>query len=224
MSRYIHNLIQQGEHQQLDFKFEISDSRKIARTLSAFSNTEGGKLLIGVKDNGAIAGVRSDEEFYMVEAAASMYSKPRIEFETKEWKINGKTVLEVNIPRRNDGPFYALDDDERWKAYIRVGDQNFLANTVLLKVWKRKRKARGSYVTFTETESFLMDYLEKNENITMNRFRQEAHIPKHIAEKVLVNLICMDILKLEITDKGAIYSLRSGYDTFPQPSSNKSRR
>ena len=62
---YIKNLIQSGEHQQLDFKFEISDSRKIAKTLVAFSNSDGGTLLIGVKDNGNISGVHSDEEFYM---------------------------------------------------------------------------------------------------------------------------------------------------------------
>ena len=44
----IEELIAQGEHQQLDFKFEVSDSKKIARTLSAFANTDGGRLLIGV--------------------------------------------------------------------------------------------------------------------------------------------------------------------------------
>ena len=68
---YIHSLIAEGEHQQQDFKFEISDARKIAKSLSAFANTEGGRLLIGVKDNGKIAGIRSDEEKYMMEAAAT---------------------------------------------------------------------------------------------------------------------------------------------------------
>lgn len=59
---YIHARIAEGEHQQQDFKFEISDARKIAKSLSAFSNTDGGRLLVGVKDNGKIAGVRSEEE------------------------------------------------------------------------------------------------------------------------------------------------------------------
>ncbi|MDP4292685.1 MAG: ATP-binding protein [Bacteroidota bacterium] len=72
MSKYIRKLIEQGEHQQQDFKFEISDARKIARSLAAFANTDGGRLLVGVKDNGAIAGVRSNEEFYMVELAAQL--------------------------------------------------------------------------------------------------------------------------------------------------------
>ena len=87
---YIKNLILSGENQQLDFKFEISDSRKIAKTLVAFSNTDGGKLLIGVKDNGRIAGIRTDEEFFMVQAAADLYCKPEVSFESKRWVVEGK--------------------------------------------------------------------------------------------------------------------------------------
>ena len=41
MGRYIHNLILQGEGMNLDFKYCISDPHKIARSLSAFSNSEG---------------------------------------------------------------------------------------------------------------------------------------------------------------------------------------
>ena len=72
---YIQRLISEGEHVHQDFKFEISDARKIAKSISAFANTEGGRLLVGVKDNGKIAGVRSEEEIYMIEAAAQRYCR-----------------------------------------------------------------------------------------------------------------------------------------------------
>ena len=68
---YIEELVAQGEHQQQDFKFLISDARKIARSISAFANRDGGRLLIGVKDNGTIAGVRNEEDIYVVEQAAA---------------------------------------------------------------------------------------------------------------------------------------------------------
>lgn len=51
-TEYIHKLVAEGEHIHQDFKFAISDARKIAKSLSAFANTEGGRLLVGVKDNG----------------------------------------------------------------------------------------------------------------------------------------------------------------------------
>lgn len=96
--KYIRALIAQGEHQQLDFKFEITDARKIARTLSAFSNTQGGRLLVGVKDNGRISGIQSDEEFYMVESAATLYCRPEVKFSSRIHQIDGKNILEVYIP------------------------------------------------------------------------------------------------------------------------------
>ncbi len=74
---YVHELVEQGEHVNQDFKFAVSDPRKIARSISAFANHSGGHLLIGVKDNGVIAGVRTaDEEIYVVEQAAERYCRP----------------------------------------------------------------------------------------------------------------------------------------------------
>ena len=98
---YIHDRIAEGEHQQQDFKFEISDARKIAKSLSAFSNTDGGRLLVGVKDNGKIAGVRSEEEMYMIEAAAKLYCKPQIDCEMHVHTVEGRTVLEVPPGKQN---------------------------------------------------------------------------------------------------------------------------
>ena len=40
---YILELIEEGEHEMQDFKFSISDSRKIARSISAFANHSGGR-------------------------------------------------------------------------------------------------------------------------------------------------------------------------------------
>jgi predicted HTH transcriptional regulator len=47
----------------------------------AFANTDGGRLLLGIRDNGSVAGIQSEEEYYMAEAAAKLYSKPPINFE-----------------------------------------------------------------------------------------------------------------------------------------------
>ncbi|PTM02731.1 MAG: ATP-binding protein, partial [Bacteroidetes bacterium] len=69
----LYRLIREGEHQQLDFKFRIDSSTKIARTLSSLANCDGGRLLIGVKDNGKITGINPEEEYFMIEGAAELY-------------------------------------------------------------------------------------------------------------------------------------------------------
>ncbi len=206
MGSHIKELIAQGEHQQLDYKFEISDSRKLARTLVAFSNTDGGKLLIGVKDNGHIAGIRSEEEYFMIEAAANMYSKPPVNFKASTWNENEKTILEIDVSKGNE-TYYALDDHNLWKAYIRVADQNFLANKVLLKVWEKQRKQTKTLIKYANDEKLLLEYLKQHQTITFSKFCRLAKINKFKAEKILVNFIYLNIIEIQFTGTRTFYRL-----------------
>lgn len=171
MSKYIFDLIRQGEHQELDFKHSITDSKKIARSIAAFANTDGGKLLVGVKDNGSIAGVQSDEEFYMIQAAADMYCKPSVAFETKVWEIQDKTVLEITIPKvTRDKLITAPDKNGNYKVYIRVNDENFIVNNIFLKAWNKKKFGMGVLIRYDEPEKILFEYLQQNQRITFSKF------------------------------------------------------
>ncbi|MDR2679723.1 MAG: ATP-binding protein [Tannerella sp.] len=199
-------LIAQGEHQRLDFKFEVSDSKKIARTLSAFANTDGGRLLIGVKDNGNIAGVRSEEEYYMIEAASTMYTKPSVHFTATRWEINGKTVLEVYIAPSNSKPHTAPDKDDKYKAYIRVADENKPANEVLLLSWKKKESTEGLLFTLTRPVKKLLVYLDSHPHINIKQFCRIAHIKYYTARNILSDLIALDTIKYSMVDKQIVYS------------------
>ena len=52
-------LIQQNEGQQIEFKLESEKQVDLAEVLMAFANAEGGALLVGVTDEGQIAGVEN---------------------------------------------------------------------------------------------------------------------------------------------------------------------
>ncbi|MFQ3579436.1 MAG: ATP-binding protein [Bacteroidales bacterium] len=207
MSNYIKELILQGENVHLDFKFEISDTRKISRSLSAFANTHGGTLLVGVKDNGAIAGIRSEEEYYMLQAAAELHTKPTVHFSAKQWHINGKTILEVTIPKSNDLPHYAKIENDQWVSYIRIHDENRIANSVILKVWNKQKNKDAVLVRYREKEEWLLDYLSQNSTISLSAFCKKAAIPKFLAEKILVNLILLKIIDYQFTSDSVIYKL-----------------
>jgi predicted HTH transcriptional regulator len=207
LSPYIHKLILQGEHQQLDFKFQVNDSRKIARTLSAFANTDGGKLLIGVKDNGVIAGVRTEEEYHMIEAAASMYCKPEVEFAYRSWNLDGKRVLEIDVPVVGQKPCYALTDDNRWMAYVRVADQNILAAPIQIKYWNRLNSERGTLIRYSDNEKTLLQYLNEHPFITLSKFSRLANIPRYLAENVIVNLMIAGLVELGQNEKQTWFRL-----------------
>jgi predicted HTH transcriptional regulator len=203
----IEQLIKQGEGQHLDFKFEISDAAKIARSLVAFANTDGGKLLIGVKDNGVIKGVASEEEYYMIENAARRFCKPEVVFTSKEWSIKGKKVLEITIPAGNTLPYRAPDKDGRYKAFIRFEDENLLATGVQIKIWKKYHSNHNISVTIEDDYKWLLEYLEEHHTITVRQFRSYAGISKHLAEEIISDLVVLDVLTMTVSKDEQTFSL-----------------
>lgn len=201
----IEALIEQGEHQQLDFKFAVSDSKKIARTLSAFANTDGGRLLIGVKDNGHISGIRSEEEYYMIEAASKMYTRPEVPFEAVRWDVNGKTVLEVYIAPSTEKPHVAPDKDDKYKAYIRVADENIVANEVLTLSWQKQHCSDGTLLKISKPVERLFSYLEDHPFISISQFCRVGRINYYTAKNILSDLLAMDALEYVVIDKHIAY-------------------
>jgi predicted HTH transcriptional regulator len=207
--KYIQQLIEQGEHVQQDFKFAVNDAKKIARSMVAFANTDGGKLLVGVKDNGVIAGVRSEEEMYMLESASALYSKPEVPYTIKVWNIDGKTVLEVDVPKGEAKPYYAPDEENKWLVYIRVKDQNRLANKVILKVWENRRKSHGIFLEYSHNERFLLSYLEQNHDISFSKLCRLTGMRRRDAENLLANLIALNIVEPDFSSSKTItYKLK----------------
>jgi len=205
-------LIQQGEHQQQDFKYCISDSKKIARSLVAFANTDGGRLLVGVKDNGRIAGVRSEEEYYMVESAAKIYSKPEVPFSVKQHLVDGKTVLEVIIESSNEKPHYARDEEGRWWAYFRKDDENRLANKIMIEVWKQQKSMEGILINYSDAEKCLLDYLENNEKISVSKYSRIAHQSYRKAEQIITSFRSLNILIDVFGDTRIDYAINENFD------------
>ena len=206
--KYLKSLIGQGEHQELDFKFEISDARKIARTLSAFSNTTGGRLLIGVKDNGKISGIRSEEEYYMVESAASLFCKPEIPFQSFRHVVEGKHILEIYIPPAGDRPVYARDEKQRWMAYVRVDDENILASVVQLRVWKEAHHKRGETLEFTREHRILLQTPGLADGSTLDELQKDSGMPRKKLISLLSALVRFDVVEISVKEGESIFRLK----------------
>ncbi|WP_145854246.1 AlbA family DNA-binding domain-containing protein [Pedobacter suwonensis] len=198
----IKNLILQGEGVMLDFKKTITSTEKIAKSLVAFANNKGGKLLIGIADNGSVKGVKSEEEEkYMILTAAHQFCKPAIEPHFEEIYVDDKLVLVVEIPESDTKPHYALDHQKKWWAYIRIDDKSVLASRIILEVLKQEDKNNGVLISYSDNEKKLLEYLEQNGKITLKEFSKLLRSSYRKAQKVLVNLILTNVIKSHTTEK-----------------------
>lgn len=117
----------------LEFKLRVDSQRKIAKTLVAFANGLGGQIVVGVRDSGSVTGCRIDEEFYMIQGAAQLHTRPEVPVSAREERWDHKSVLVVEVPPSILAPHLAHDEDQDlWRAYVRRGAANYKANRVLL--------------------------------------------------------------------------------------------
>lgn len=195
---YISRLIEEGEHEHQDFKFRISDARKIARSISAFANNDGGCLLVGVKDNGVVAGIRSEEDIYMIEAAAEIYCRPAVEVEMRTFRCDGgAVVLRAGIRRAERRPVECRDDDDRWRAYYRVADENILAHPLMVRAWRQQSSPRPGAALCGAEGSLLTGALAARGHASVEELMVDCHLSRSTAEEALTALISAGIVGFE---------------------------
>lgn len=134
IQEFVNKLIKEKEGKCLDFKQKITSKSKIAKTISALANTEGGYLVIGISDQKKIIGIDPDEEAFMIESANEEYCTPKASIYMEEVKfldkvesenpvLIEKTILLVKIEKSILEKIYCKQPNGELKAFHRVNDK-----------------------------------------------------------------------------------------------------
>jgi len=201
---YLLSLIREGEHQQQDFKYRVADACKLAKTVSAFANTDGGRLLIGVRDDGHLAGVRSEEEIYMMHQAAYKYCKPEASIKFDTYHVEGRTIVIATVPPSPNRPICALDEESSKRAYIRINDENIVASPVHLALWREQQKPQGAIMTYNDSVKQLLNVLEGER--TLNQIVRASRLPRPKVIALLARLIRFGIVRWEYQSQQFLFS------------------
>ena len=165
-----------------------------------------------MKDNGKIAGVRSEEEIYMIEAAAQRYCQPPVDIHTYIYKVEGKDVLEAVIDESPQKPVYALDAKERKWAYIRIKDENILASPIHLNVWRHNRTEEKIVVTYTPREQEVLKLLEQHQPITLNQCQRLSRMKRKQITSLLADFIRFGLVEEVFHDHTFYFRLKEHID------------
>lgn len=195
----------QGEHITQEFKKKIAHPDKVVREVVAFANTHGGRLIIGVDDDGTISGLRyPEEEEYLLRHAILEYINPPIQFQSHIIALTEKKALVLfEIEKSTEQLHYVIQDFETklGRAYVRVDDKSIQASREMREIIKGRRKIRNIRFSYGEKEQILMKQLSEHKTISVKEFAQVAKIPKAIASKTLVLLSLANVLEI-IPDDG----------------------
>lgn len=114
-----------GESKNIEYKITLPDkSEKYMKTIVAFANTQGGKLIVGIDDKThEIVGVANEILFQLMDGIANAISDscmPQIIPDIEPQTIDGKTVIIVSVEAGKNRPYYLKSKGKENGTYIRV--------------------------------------------------------------------------------------------------------
>lgn len=127
--------IKNGESKTLELKEKLPDNKSIAKTVIAFANTAGGKIIVGINDKLKITGVDANNVYSLKDKIAFVIfdsCSPDILPEIYTININGKLLLVIEIFRGNLMPYFLKSKGKSDGVYIRVGATNRKASPQII--------------------------------------------------------------------------------------------
>jgi predicted HTH transcriptional regulator len=194
-------LVQKGEGLFTEFKRKANHPDKIMKEVVAFANTHGGKLLIGVDDDGTIAGLKyANEDEFELRKAIEVYCKPSVRYQvTKVLIATNRSVLVFDILPSTEKPVFLIYNFKKntGVAYIRVADQSLQASREMRKILQGTTQNQDTVFMYTQKEQILLQYIAKNTRIDVQTFATIANIPIHDASDILVRLTLSKVLQIQ---------------------------
>ena len=157
MSKELEELIEEGESQNIEFKDSLRLKREIGETVSAFSNTRGGTILIGISDFREVKGVEVGKR--TLEELANylkINTDPHIYPEIDLCQISYKDVIAVKIKENDEKPVFF-----KTHAFKRVGRTNQRISTSEIRKLAREERKRLCFDERICEEASLDDIDEK---------------------------------------------------------------
>jgi len=124
----LREIIANGENSGVEFKRDDVRPEQLAKEIVALLNAHGGRILLGVEDDGRISGIqRPDLETWLMDTVFCRYVHPQVlPFYEEISMAGGKRVAVVSFPQGTSKP-YVVRQNQREDIYIRVGSTSRLA-------------------------------------------------------------------------------------------------
>lgn len=203
MENYPESLIQTHEDNKIEFILHPESEIEIAKNLCAFANTEGGKILIGVRKNGKIAGIEPSEIYSLTTNAAEKFCKPPVSVEIHAHQLNYKIVLEVNVPKSRE--VHKVFENGRLITYIRFKNLSLEANTVLKNYLNLKLTQNDKSIEYSEEIKEILNSLKENKRLSLTQIVRKVNIKRETVEYLIALLLLKEVLKMDILENSIVY-------------------
>jgi len=208
--RHIKMLVEAGEGFEIEFKRKVSSPEKIARTLCAFANTDGGTILFGVDDDGTMVGVDSEKtEIDQIREAGEVHCFPPVPLHVSFVPYRHRDIIAVTVDKSDRKPHAVHIPGGTPSVYIRVEDNSVIASKEVIKVLKDEVSQKELVLAIGGNERTLFDYLEQYHRITVQEFAELVNVSRRRASRILTTLVRAGVIRIHTLERSDFFTLAS---------------
>ena len=208
-----------GESKNVEYKVTLPDkSEKYMKTIVAFANTQGGKLIVGIDDKThEIVGVENEILFQVMDGIANAISDscvPQIIPDIEPQTVDGKTVIVVSVEAGKNRPYYLKSKGKENGTYIRVAGTSRQAFPEKI----RELEMEGARISWDELTCVgypVSDEATERLCQDIENFRKKAGMTEHSVKKEqLINWKILKQSEGQVMATNAYALLTSDYFPF----------
>lgn len=180
----IGKLILQGENLMLEFKSDqkcLSDRDLMAAVVS-LANTEGGDLLLGVEDNGAVTGLHAmHQNLFSLPALIANRTNPALSVRVERYEVNGKFVARICVPKSRQ--LVSTSDGLLQRRRLKLD-----GTPEAVPFYPHEFIERQSSIGLVDPSAMIMEAIEAKQIDPLQRLRIRNAIKKYGGEQPLLAL------------------------------------
>lgn len=168
----------------IELKREIPKNDQIVKTVIGFCNQHGGKLVIGVADNGDVVGLAEtaiETAMEVIDKALYDACEPHVVPRLYAQRFGDKSVLVIEVSEGMNKPYYRRAEGMEKGTYVRLGRHTLHATTPLIQElqWQSRGIDFEALPTYRATQENLdidaiKDFLNNRKNHGKTNYNQET--------------------------------------------------
>ena len=185
---------------QLDRITSSFEEVQFAKKISSLVNSNGGKLVIGVNNNGKIVGVYPKDELENIPIVITHFCSSPIEFSSEVIEIKNKLLLVLNIHKSTK--IAALTSENTFEYYFRIGETICIVNKIVQKLWSYEYETLTSCPGSTEELKMVHKNAHKQ---TLSQIYSNTNLTKSHVDSLVSWLLYSKQIRMTLVNNLVIY-------------------
>lgn len=205
--KWLTTLVREGEGLHVEFKHRATFPDKIVHELIAFANSTGGTLLVGVDDDGRLAGVKyPEEESLQVIRALMKHCRPRIRVNYFYIRLTSKRwVVVFEVPESKRKPVKFLQSKNKLLYFIRYQDKSMQASKEAEGILRLQSGKTAVEFTYGDIENKILKTLDQKGAINLSALSLYTGIAETQLSPRLIKLAASRVIGWKPTESHDLF-------------------